>query len=756
MKYRTIIILAIIAVSALIITLGWRPTSAAFQKIVHNLQLTNGLVGYWSFDGNYTNWALTSAEARDSSGSGNHGDVTNFGQEAVRLGVSGQALSFDGSNDRVVLTNTIIGNDYSYSAWVKINILPTNGNAVVIFNSGNAANGDQNLWILNNVSGLNGWALSSYSDLGADTASEGSLTAQRDVWYFVVGVRNSSDDSARVYVNGTQVAVDSDLTSATALYGSTGVATNIGMRVGGTNFFNGIIDEVRVYNRALSVAEIAYLYNRTAPDVLRGVTKRANNTGLVGFWNFDDADAGTTVNDMSGSGNLGTMYTTCSTTAGSLHTTAGKIGNGANLDGSNDCIEVDALLNDISGATQGAITFWAKLDLDNAAQNLPFSISNDGSATRTEVFIDFDARTGAAGDRFHANLTVDGTEQWDIGTAADSLDQYVGQWVHIALVHEGTTPILYVNGIQQTVTFVSSLNKTKWFKAILTDATTDSTAANMGLIELNGSDLVPFDGSIDEARIYNRALSATEVKSLFEDTKRLFVNMPQNDQLTDGLIGLWSFNGPDVSGTTAYDRSGKGNNGTLTSGPTVAPGIVGQGLNFDGSNDYVTMGDNVSNAIWTSVSTAFSTSLWVKPAQSGDEISDSQYLISKDPSSGVTNRLFYFAVAASLDTFYAAVVSSNGATTSDCAGVTPQRGTWYHVVLTYNTTNGCVLYVNGVSQNTDATTPALTTGNSEDTEIGSINGGTFTWGGLIDEPRIYNRTLTAAEVAQIYKSARRE
>ena len=72
------------------------------------------------------------------------------------------------------------------------------------------------------------------------------------------------------------------------------------------------------------------------------------------------------------------------------------------------------------------------------------------------------------------------------------------------------------------------------------------------------------------------------------------LNAPQNDLNTNGLIGLWSFNGDDISGTTAYDRSGAGNTGTLTNGPTKTIGIAGQALSFDGSNDYVDAGNAAS------------------------------------------------------------------------------------------------------------------------------------------------------------------
>ena len=57
--------------------------------------------------------------------------------------------------------------------------------------------------------------------------------------------------------------------------------------------------------------------------------------------------------------------------------------------------------------------------------------------------------------------------------------------------------------------------------------------------------------------------------------------------LTNGLVGSWTFDGPDMAVDTAFDRSGQGNNGTLTNGPTRTEGKIGQALNFDGSDDDV-------------------------------------------------------------------------------------------------------------------------------------------------------------------------
>src|SRR3990167_9951146 len=78
----------------------------------------------------------------------------------------------------------------------------------------------------------------------------------------------------------------------------------------------------------------------------------------------------------------------------------------------------------------------------------------------------------------------------------------------------------------------------------------------------------------------------------------LIIQAPKYIGLNSGLVGYWSFDGKDMAGGTAYDRSGNSNNGTLTppagGGPLPAIGKIGQGLSFVGVGDYVSVGDNDS------------------------------------------------------------------------------------------------------------------------------------------------------------------
>ncbi len=95
--------------------------------------------------------------------------------------------------------------------------------------------------------------------------------------------------------------------------------------------------------------------------------------------------------------------------------------------------------------------------------------------------------------------------------------------------------------------------------------------------------------------------------TLFATAAHAGLRLEQPDSLTNGLVGYWTFDGTDINGTTALDKSGQGNNGTIT-GATPAMGKLGQGLKFDGVDDYVW----VSNTGVFNASLPYTMSLWAK------------------------------------------------------------------------------------------------------------------------------------------------
>jgi uncharacterized protein (TIGR02145 family) len=221
-------------------------------------------------------------------------------------------------------------------------------------------------------------------------------------------------------------------------------------------------------------------------------------------------------------------------------------------------------------------------------------------------------------------------------------------------------------------------------------------------------------GTIRNVKIWKKALTDGQLTNMTSATdavansavKKTTVNASQNDKLTSGLVGQWSFNGPDISGTTAYDRSGSGNNGTLTNGPVSTIGKVGQALSFDGVNDYVANGTGY-NGIKT-------VALWVQP-----------------------------------NTTTQSILDLNGTQTIDIVAGTVRA----------NSFTSPTIYVDSVATSTFPNTlghlVVITTNTA-------INASAFNMGkiataylnGKLDDVRVYNRALSATEISDLYNMSR--
>ena len=245
------------------------------------------------------------------------------------------------------------------------------------------------------------------------------------------------------------------------------------------------------------------------------------------------------------------------------------------------------------------------------------------------------------------------------------------------------------------------------------------------------------NGSIDDVRIYNRALSAAEVLQLYKSTASVVnttVNVPN---INTGLVGHWSFDGKDML-QNAKDSSGSGNNGNLqafiSTSSAMAAGKVGQAINFNVVNPHV---DVPSSASFTT--SAFTLSLWIKPTTTANW----QGLIFKGTSSP-----YHFALAMNdlgSGHYRSAFFTDANGWSYDTTN-TNNYGAWTHVVFTYDGTTG-KFYANG-SPGPSAT---LTVGSNTNTMSFGL-WGSFPFKGLMDDVRIYNRALSAAEVLQLYKS----
>lgn len=217
---------------------------------------TSGLMAFFSFNGN----------AKDSSTYKTHATVYGATLTADRFGNPNSAYKFDaGSMDYIQFPSTNVTNaTYTWSLWAKIDTLPANGSMAFALNVGNSP-GDQSINISNKYSTTNGWLGGGYNKTSPNFGLNQNANLSTANWIHVVVVR--ATNYALLILNN--VVVDS-LGTATARvpdYGSGTAKAMIGIRNDLTTPFHGKIDDVAIYNRPLSYAEVFQLYMDPTLDV---------------------------------------------------------------------------------------------------------------------------------------------------------------------------------------------------------------------------------------------------------------------------------------------------------------------------------------------------------------------------------------------------------------------------------------------------------------------------------------------------------
>lgn len=207
--------------------------------------LKRGLAAHYHFN------EASGSSIADTSGNGSNGA---FGSPAPTwaTGLIGSSLSFASTTDRATVTDSTalhFGNrSFSVAAWLKTTQTGTNKALV------NKQIGTGSGFALRMTNGK----LFFQVDRGSSASKTGTSIINNGAWHFVVGVRDVESKLIRLYVDGT-----ADGTANDTVVGSTDAAESLafGARSDGTHQYQGQIDEVRLYKRALTAAEIGELYN---------------------------------------------------------------------------------------------------------------------------------------------------------------------------------------------------------------------------------------------------------------------------------------------------------------------------------------------------------------------------------------------------------------------------------------------------------------------------------------------------------------
>lgn len=402
---------------------------------------TQGLVAYYPFNG----------DANDHSGNGNHGN-TNSGCSWV-LGQNGEACSFDGTGYISVPNSTSLQSptsSLSIAFWIYIDQW-NDGWASVLAKSNNSEYGQYSAEI-NTPAGANFWTGSNVSIYSHQ------LTTGR--WYHVAFTWDGAQK--KFYVDGNL----KDVQDYSGLITPDDLPLEIGRHTPGTTeYFTGKLDNLVIYDRALTIDEVNML--------------SALGDGLVAYYPFNgNAD------DLSGNENNGYIV-------GSVTYTTDRFGNmneAIQLDGTNGYVEVPnstSLQSPTNGIT---LTGWVYLE-----NYTDFGIvMKTNSNTYGEYGLDF--QSGYPGDWFWINES-DGF--------LSNVSFELSTWYFVVATLDGNNATVYVNG-----NIVGSNVLTGPIQA-------DENPLTMGCHFPGGPD--GQQGKLDDIRIFNRELSLTEIQELYHE-----------------------------------------------------------------------------------------------------------------------------------------------------------------------------------------------------------------------------------------------
>jgi hypothetical protein len=432
-------------------------TASAQASTYSDIVLSLGPVAYWRLGETSGNTAVDVTGAH----SGAYQNSVTLGATGAIGGDTNTAASFGGgNNDRVQVSPfDVNGSGITILAWINAESF---GNDSIV-SKGTGAGNNATYWML----GING-----DSRIRARVKINGNsrqlmtnISAMSpDTWYFVAMTYDGT--TMRVYLDG--VEVNSRSWSGTVSTNSS-VAVGLGNQPSGAGnrAFDGELDELAVFDKALTPAEIAALYS-------------AAQRTLIGHWQLNEA-SGTTATDSS-------TYAENGTVSGGPNwsTRCGGIGT-FDFDGSSNYVSIPnaAHLQPTSSMT---IAGWVNGDSWGAGSNVDVILrKGEGNPNNYQL---------AIADGRPTLYLDEGDDQGFRGNTVLS----TGQWYHIAATWDGSTVRIYVNG---------QLDNTPASRTGTIG--TDSRPVYIG--GRSGTDL--FDGMIYDVQFYNYALTPSQIEGLF-------------------------------------------------------------------------------------------------------------------------------------------------------------------------------------------------------------------------------------------------
>jgi len=438
-------------------------------------------------------------------------------------------LSFDGVDDylgskpisRLNSATWSTTTPITMSAWAKVDSFATN-DSVFGFARHNS-DGSRNPSFGGSASGIHVGNNNNFYLWWNATQHYLTGTFSANTWYHFVFTWDGS--AGVVYVNGSS---NKTFSNAANSYN-----TNLCIFAGGGGRWDGYspchIDEIALWDSALSASDVQAIYNNGAPGFL------LNYNPLVWYRMGDGAEAasGSTIYDESGNNNADAILFN----GGSFTKYVFENNYSLDFDGVDDYLTLtSAPSSDFNfGTGDFGLSMWVKADIISSTYHAVLG-SYEGSANNWQVFI------GSAG------LNIWNGALYGGGTIN------AGVWYNCVVTRSSGVLKTYINGQQNSSNTV-------------TTSYTPSTSASTRIGAPSGGGWPAWDGLIDEVAVFNSALSASDVTSIYNNGTPTSVS-------SLNPLGWWRMGDRAAgTGTIITDQGSGGNNGTLVNGPTFSTDV---------------------------------------------------------------------------------------------------------------------------------------------------------------------------------------